>query len=623
MNGSEGPTETAARLAALEERVRRIEQRLQPAAPWARSDAGPYPRPQASATAVARPWRPGIGRPGIEMNLSRVLAVAGGLVLLAGLGFLLRYAVVRGWLGPEVRVVLGLAGSGLLATFGVRLERAATTRVVGRICTATGAAGAYIAVVAASVGYELIPASLGLAGATMIAGGAVARGAWSRGQQITILGVGGALIAPVLLDVPPAATVLGFIVVALAAAAAVAVVRDWPAVTAVGFLIVAPQLWSLEGSVPEGVLLTVGAVCSLIVLAACVVHARGRGGRHLVVPGLVLGFNAVSMAGLGWAAVSDGVEIRTAGAGAWVLATAAVHVAAGILASRRWFAAPVGVVATTAGMVLACVGVLVLAEGYVAGGLLAGLLAAQLAGGAVWAWWRPAARVSGIALTGATALHAVEVTVPLARAGSLEAVAVVTALCGAAVTLALVGRRVAGETAAIVGGAMTGTALVRLLTVEAPLWSLLEGSPHLLAAVGMCAALVLAGLLLGWWVQRPFTTAAVTVANYGVSLAAVAMDPEGVGRVALTGLWALGGGVALVAGRRLARSDVRRGGAALLAAAVTKAALVDTTTLDGTHRAVALLLCGAVLVATAVAEARRSGDADGDADPPPDPVLAP
>ena len=68
--------------------------------------------------------------------------------------------------------------------------------------------------------------------------------------------------------------------------------------------------------------------------------------------------------------------------------------------------------------------------------------------------------------------------------------------------------------------------------------------------------------------------------------------------------------LALVAGRRTSLPDVRRGGAALLAAAVAKAALVDTTTLDGTPRATALLLCGAVLVATAIAEARATGGTD-------------
>ena len=134
--------------------------------------------------------------------------------------------------------------------------------------------------------------------------------------------------------------------------------------------------------------------------------------------------------------------------------------------------------------------------------------------------------------------------------------------------------------------------------------ALLEGPGDLGVALAMCVALALAAGALGWKLQSAFTHAAVVVTNYAVSLAAVSMDPDGAGRVALTGLWAVGGSMALMAGRAWDRRDLRRGGGALLAAAVTKAAFVDTVLLDGTHRAVALLLCGAVVVATAIAEAR-------------------
>src|SRR3712207_243688 len=65
----------------------------------------------------------------LELSPTRVLAATGGIVLLVGLGFLLRYAVVRGWLGPEVRVVLGMFGSAVLAGIGMRLERSDVTRV--------------------------------------------------------------------------------------------------------------------------------------------------------------------------------------------------------------------------------------------------------------------------------------------------------------------------------------------------------------------------------------------------------------------------------------------------------------------------------------------------------------
>lgn len=576
-----------------------------PPADWPASWTQPPPPPAAKPE-----------HPGLSITPSRVLAIAGGLVLLLGVGYLLRYAVAQGWLGPPVRVLLALAGSGVLAVVGLRLERADATRLVGQICTATASAGAYAAVVAAVVLYELIATPVGLLAAALIAGVAVGHGARTRNVGITALGVGGALASPVLVGADGAAT-LGLLLVALTAGLGVAVRRAWPAVTALAFAVVTPQLWSIgmeRASV--AVALPFAAACGALVLVACTLHARGKDWDAAWVPVAVGATNALSTAALGFFVLNERVAIPGDWPSVWLLAVAVAHLGVGLVLARRYFSPPMAVAMALAGLVIGDAAVLVLTGGYTAG-LLLGLLALVAAAALHPAWLRDTAEPLVMAQLLVFGAHALGDVVDLPAVASMEAVVLVAALCAAAVAFA--GLVPAKDRALAVLGAAVfgGLAVLRLLDAEAPLGSLLDGPPDLLVVVVMCVAIAGAAFLLGHLLHRRFWIAAVVVVNYALSLAAVSLDPQGLGRVALTGLWAGAGGAALVAGRRRALPDVRRGGAALLAAAVSKAALVDTTTLDGTYRAIALLLCGAVLVATAVSEARAAGTGNHTSAPTP------
>jgi uncharacterized membrane protein len=619
MSNQKNADDLRTQVQALTQRVHRLETWVYPAPPppGPQSAAAPFFTQPSTAgagpTVATPPLLPGGRRqPALRITPSRLLAIVGGLVLLLGTGFLLRYAVAQGWLGPQVRVLLALVGSAVLAGIGLRLERTGTTRVVGQICVATAAAAAFAAVVAAAVVYELVAPAAGLVAAGGVAAAAALHGAASRQQGVAALGIGGALVAPVLVRAGDGALTLGLLLIALVLGAAVAVRRTWPLVTALCFGLVTPQLWSMGlDQAPVATALVFTALCASVLLMAGVANAGRCDWRDAVVALIVVGFNAAAAAGLGYLVLSERLAAAGPRPGLWLCAVAGVHLIAGFAAARRLLGPSVAVVLILAGVVLADLAFLELLDGYAVQAALT--LVAVVAAGAVRVpWLTIAARTALVLQLVLAALHGLDPVVKQAPLGSAEAVLVVAVLCALAVLFTTI-TPTAHRDLAIVGAAIfSGLGVARLLLFEAPLESLLNGPADLAVALVMCVLLVATGLLLAELVHRRFMIAAVAVANFGVSLAAVAMDPEGAGRVALTGLWAVAGGFALVGGRRLGRADIRRGGAALLVAAVAKAAIVDTTTLDGTARAVALLLCGSVLVATAIVEARAAGAIDAE-----------
>src|SRR5919109_1971796 len=141
-----------ARLARLEERIARLE-----AAVGSARQASPESPPVEPATAVSWPMPPPLPSPvpkpaaprpplfatslaDLEQRLAgRALAVVGGIALILGAIFFLSLAFSRGWIGPELRVVIGLvAGSGGLAAGAAFLDR--RNRLLGHLLVPVGLA---------------------------------------------------------------------------------------------------------------------------------------------------------------------------------------------------------------------------------------------------------------------------------------------------------------------------------------------------------------------------------------------------------------------------------------------------------------------------------------------------
>ena len=136
--------------------------------------------------------------------MTRVLAIAGAVITLAGVAMLLVLAAQRGWFGPASRVGAGAALAAVLAWLGVRggeadrrAGRSAGSAPVATV--ATGAAAAYLDVVAVTSGYGWLPPAAGLVLAGLVAlGGLHLARRWGSELLAVLLVVGAAVLAPVV-----------------------------------------------------------------------------------------------------------------------------------------------------------------------------------------------------------------------------------------------------------------------------------------------------------------------------------------------------------------------------------------------------------------------------------------
>jgi uncharacterized membrane protein len=158
---------------------------------------------------------------------SRILAWAGAVVTLAGVVLLLILAIQRGYIGPELRVLLGAAFGLVLAGIGGWLHRSPTARTGAYALAATGIAVLYLDVVATTSLYEFLPPWGGLvAGLAVTAGGVALAGRWDSQLLAVFVMVCCAVSAPIL-TMGFDALLLAFLLVLLLGATPVQLVKGW------------------------------------------------------------------------------------------------------------------------------------------------------------------------------------------------------------------------------------------------------------------------------------------------------------------------------------------------------------------------------------------------------------
>jgi uncharacterized membrane protein len=151
----------------------------------------PLPRPPAARPAA--PPRP----PSKPINPTVWIAAAGSGIFLIGIIFFLVWSIQQGWLGPEMRLLLGLAAGVTLTLVAGRLILG-SAKSLGVAVLLAGLGTLQFSFRAGAFNYHFFPASLGLAGAALatVLAGALAARAKSGGALCMALISG--LMAPVV-----------------------------------------------------------------------------------------------------------------------------------------------------------------------------------------------------------------------------------------------------------------------------------------------------------------------------------------------------------------------------------------------------------------------------------------
>jgi uncharacterized membrane protein len=385
-----------------------------------------------------------------ELLGGRLLALVGGVAVLVGLAFFVTLVVDRGWIGEAARVALAFSGSAALLGVGLWLgERRGRTRASLAVA-GTGIAGLFLALVAATALYALIPRPAALAAALAIAALATAVAVRWCSRTLAGLGILGALAAPILTGNGPSSTSTGFLLVALGASATVLVWRRWEWLRIAAFALALPQIavWvylDLPSSPLVVSVLVVVTAVELVAALAFEVRVPPAGLRPSTA--LLVALNGMVVAAIGGVAIAwnSGPEA----AGIWIAGLAAAHAALGgaVIRSPR-----------TPNEI----GQLLLAVALMAGDAAFALLASGLVLALGWA-------ASAVALAAAARrLGADTALVRVALGGQLALAAVHTLVVDAPATMLIEGGAHASAAAAVLAVTAGAFACARLTRSETP-----------------------------------------------------------------------------------------------------------------------------------------------------------
>jgi uncharacterized membrane protein len=172
------------------------------------------PPSKVDAPPSSIPKKPKVG---LEFLMGgRAAAFAGIAILVAGIAFLVGYAIQNSWIGPGARVVLGLLSGGVLVGIGhFAGKKDEKYALFARVLTGGGSALFYFTVFAAYAFYHLIHAMTAGAGLFASALAVFGLAMVYRSQSVGVLGVLGAFITPLLIGGDIEAGVFPLVYVAL------------------------------------------------------------------------------------------------------------------------------------------------------------------------------------------------------------------------------------------------------------------------------------------------------------------------------------------------------------------------------------------------------------------------
>ena len=284
-----------------------------------------------------------------ELIAGRLLAVVGGVALFLGGLFFLGLAFSRGWIGPEMRVAIGLlAGIGLFCVGGWLLR--GPRQIVAHVLVAVGLGVFSLAMFAATRLHGFIAPEFGVAAALALAAAAAALAVRYDAQLVAVFGLVAVLAAPPVMGASATLVTLLFIGAALAGTTFVALFRSWRWLPALAFMLAAPQLASyILGDPPLAIgLVAIGGFWLLNAISAAGEELIVRRFRLHPSSATLLLANAALVVVLGFALLDGDLERWR---GTYLLAVAVAHFAlAAIFLVREGDRHPFGMLAAGTGI---------------------------------------------------------------------------------------------------------------------------------------------------------------------------------------------------------------------------------------------------------------------------------
>ena len=231
-------------LARLARRQDELDQRLARIETAAGLSAVPAPRPEAPPAIVEPPPLPqppplpSAVPPPTALEPKDSLETTFGLgwlnrvavvTLIFGVGFLFKYAIDNQWIGPGMRVALGIAAATLSLFLGEWISLRGQ-RVFARGLTGLGLALLYLSFYASFGFYHLLPQSVAFLCMFLTTGAAVALAWHYDSQAVALLGLAGGYLTPVLLSTGEnhMSVLAAYTLVLNLGAVTIARVKRWP-----------------------------------------------------------------------------------------------------------------------------------------------------------------------------------------------------------------------------------------------------------------------------------------------------------------------------------------------------------------------------------------------------------
>lgn len=251
--------------------------------PAATPVAMPRTAPAAAvATAVPAPKAPKPKRDVESIVGGRGLLYAGALLVAAGVAFFLKIAFDRGWIGPPMRVTLGIvAGVALIAAASAlrkRLPAYFADTIVG-----LGAAFCYLSLWAGGSLFNLLPVVVVAIGTLAVTIAVCVLAYRDNRQPLAYVGIVGGLISPLLLQstAPDPLRLFTYLAMLSAGAIALSELRGWrgvPVVSLAGsaFYWLVFSFFESQSAYPLGERIAIALVMYAVYASASVVAWRRR-----------------------------------------------------------------------------------------------------------------------------------------------------------------------------------------------------------------------------------------------------------------------------------------------------------------------------------------------------------